>query len=329
MANLSQQFATAVLRKWGKPVTATTVRNLLGWMAAEGGHTHNKARFNFLNTTQPEPGAGNTGTQGNIKVYRNFGQGVDATVRTLNNGRYGAIGQAVTGDPNTFSRAVNASPWGTKSDFSSLISSSALGPVAPEQGGAQVAPTMGNRPDATRLLAVLHAQSQRSLKGIMPGAGYSKEIARLAHSAGAQVAAVATEALGIPSDPSKDQVVNAAKSQLGVPYVWGAGGPGGPTKALGHGTKPLTGFDCSSLVQYAWAKKGVQLPRTTYDQIHAGTGISTKNRSAWRPGDLLFPSTHHVQMYIGNGKVIEAPQTGGHVQVVSARSSYIAVRRPG
>lgn len=219
--------------------------------------------------------------------------------------------------------------WGQQLGLQPGASAFGSPQVVGPQGGAPIAAPQGNRVDATRLLQILHAQSQRSLQGIMPGPNYTRQISKLAQSAGAQVAAVATEAVGIPSDPSKDQAVNAAKSQLGVPYVWGAGGPGGPTTAVGHGTKPLTGFDCSSLVQYAWAKKGVTLPRTTYDQIHAGRGISTSNRAAWKPGDLLFPSTHHVQMYIGGGKVIEAPQTGGHVQIVPARGSYIAVRRPG
>ena len=124
------------------------------------------------------------------------------------------------------------------------------------------------------------------------------------------------------SDP-----VNAAKGVLGTPYSWGGGTPSGPSKGFGRGANTV-GFDCSSLVQYAWAKAGVQLPRTTYQQIHVGRGVSTTNRAQWLPGDLMFPSTGHVQMYVGNGKVIEAPRTGGRVQIVPARSSYIAVRRP-
>lgn len=121
--------------------------------------------------------------------------------------------------------------------------------------------------------------------------------------------------------------VAAAKRYLGTPYSWGGGSPSGPTEGFGRGAG-IVGFDCSSLVQMAWSKVGVQLPRTTYEQIKVGTPIDTKNMAAWRPGDLLFPSRGHVQMYIGNGKVIEAPRTGGHVQIVPVRSRYIAVRRP-
>jgi cell wall-associated NlpC family hydrolase len=146
--------------------------------------------------------------------------------------------------------------------------------------------------------------------------------------AGRQAALDGLTQAGRPADPSAAQVINAARGQLGVPYSWGGGTPSGPTRGFAQGANTI-GFDCSSLVQYAWAKAGVKLPRTTYDQIKVGQAVNTKNRGAWRPGDLLFPSTGHVQMYVGNGKVIEAPRTGGRVQIVPARSSYIAVRRPG
>lgn len=120
--------------------------------------------------------------------------------------------------------------------------------------------------------------------------------------------------------------VGAAKGVLGTPYSWGGGGPGGPTRGIQQGAN-TTGFDCSSLMQYAWSKVGVKIGRTTYDQIKEGRRIP--NIAQAKPGDLLFPSTHHVQMYLGNGMVIEAPQTGGHVQIVKMRPSYIAIRRPG
>lgn len=123
-----------------------------------------------------------------------------------------------------------------------------------------------------------------------------------------------------------DGAVGAAKKWLGTPYSWGGGTPSGPTRGFAQGANTV-GFDCSSLMQHAWAKAGVSLPRTTYDQIKVGRAVA--NIAQAKPGDLLFPSTGHVQMYLGNGKVIEAPQTGGHVQIVGLRSKYIAIRRPG
>ncbi|MGY4999458.1 NlpC/P60 family protein [Streptomyces sp. 900105245] len=88
--------------------------------------------------------------------------------------------------------------------------------------------------------------------------------------------------------------VDFARRQVGVPYRWGGTG--------------RSGFDCSGLVQAAWHAAGIDLPRTTFTQIHAGTRIV---RARLRPGDLVF--THdgrHVQLYAGHGHVIEAARPG-------------------
>jgi peptidoglycan DL-endopeptidase CwlO len=104
--------------------------------------------------------------------------------------------------------------------------------------------------------------------------------------------------------------VRAALSRLGRPYVWGATGP--------------NQFDCSGLVQWSYAQAGVQLHRTTYEQI--GDGIAVP-RSQVRPGDLVFPHAGHVQLAIGNGLVVEAPYSGASVRI-SPLGSNIAIRRP-
>jgi cell wall-associated NlpC family hydrolase len=104
--------------------------------------------------------------------------------------------------------------------------------------------------------------------------------------------------------------VRAALSRLGRPYVWGATGP--------------DRFDCSGLVQWAYAQAGVRLHRTTYEQIHDGVPVA---RSDILPGDLVFPHTGHVQMAIGHGMVVEAPQPGATVQV-SRMGQAVAIRRP-
>ncbi len=105
--------------------------------------------------------------------------------------------------------------------------------------------------------------------------------------------------------PVIGKVLKAAHSQLGVPYLWG-------------GTTPGKGLDCSGLVQYAYAKAGISIPRTTYEQFKKGTPVKW---GKFRPGDLIFSdfegtgSPSHVVMYIGNGKVIAAPHTGANVQI--------------
>jgi cell wall-associated NlpC family hydrolase len=104
-------------------------------------------------------------------------------------------------------------------------------------------------------------------------------------------------------------VVQAAVSQLGVPYVFGGESPG-------------SGFDCSGLVQWAWAQAGVSIPRTTETEWPALRHVSLANLE---PGDLLFyynldgdSQVDHVVMYTGSGPygaatVIQAPFTGSTV----------------
>ena len=90
-----------------------------------------------------------------------------------------------------------------------------------------------------------------------------------------------------------------AKAQLGKPYAWGATGP--------------NAYDCSGLVMRAWQAAGVQLPRTTYQQVNTGHHIT---RTQLRPGDLIFTNDNgHVQLYIGAGQVIEAPHTGAQIRI--------------
>lgn len=132
-------------------------------------------------------------------------------------------------------------------------------------------------------------------------------------------------AMSVVGDTALTPVVSYALDQLGIPYSWGGGTPGGPTKGIQRGANTV-GWDCSALVQAAWARAGVQLPRTTYDQINVGVPVASV--ADLQPGDLLFPHKGHVQMYIGNGQIIEAPYTGGHVQIAGLRNNYLAIRRP-
>lgn len=108
-------------------------------------------------------------------------------------------------------------------------------------------------------------------------------------------------------------VINAAMKFLGVPYKWG-------------GTSPK-GFDCSGLMQYVFKRFGVNLPRTAALQSRVGTPVSAAQA---QPGDLLFfgQPVHHVGMYIGGGKMLNAPHTGAVVRIDSVNlSSCSAIRR--
>jgi cell wall-associated NlpC family hydrolase len=96
------------------------------------------------------------------------------------------------------------------------------------------------------------------------------------------------------------QAIAAARSQLGVPYVWG-------------GTSP-DGFDCSGLTQWAFEHAGIELPRTSRAQATEGQEVDA---DSMQPGDLIFFNSpvSHVGIYIGGGKMIEAPQTGSDVKI--------------
>jgi cell wall-associated NlpC family hydrolase len=133
------------------------------------------------------------------------------------------------------------------------------------------------------------------------------------NGAGQLVDAVAS---GAPT-PGKAAVaaVAAARQQLGTPYLWG-------------GSSPSTGFDCSGLVQWAYAQAGIRIPRVTYDQIDAPGGRPV-GRNELLPGDLVFfkdPSgdVHHVGMSLGGDKFIAAPHTGDVVKVSSLKEPYYA-----
>lgn len=117
--------------------------------------------------------------------------------------------------------------------------------------------------------------------------------------------------LRLPSPNGRAGIaVRAALSRLGHPYVWGATGP--------------DQFDCSGLVQWAYAQAGIHLDRTTYQQINDGIPVP---RSQVRPGDLVFPHAGHVQMAIGNNLVVEAPYSGASVRI-SPLGGNVHIRRP-
>ena len=98
-------------------------------------------------------------------------------------------------------------------------------------------------------------------------------------------------------------IVAAAYSQLGVPYVWG-------------GTSPGRGLDCSGLTQYCYRCAGISIPRTSGAQLAGGTIVSNPS-----PGDICW-TPGHVAIYIGNGQMIEAQQTGVPVKISAVRVTY-------
>ena len=119
-----------------------------------------------------------------------------------------------------------------------------------------------------------------------------------------------------PPPATHSSVVSIALQYLGVPYVWGGASP--------------SGFDCSGLTMYAYAKVGVYLPHNAAMQYGMGTPVS---RSQLAPGDLVFfNGLSHVGMYIGGGRFVHAPHTGDVVKISSLSeywyaATYVGARR--
>jgi cell wall-associated NlpC family hydrolase len=112
---------------------------------------------------------------------------------------------------------------------------------------------------------------------------------------------------GLASSTVIRAFLQAAESRLGMPYIWGAAGP--------------TSFDCSGLVQWSFRQAGVIMPRVAADQARTGPAVPVNQLA---PGDLLFYHTDptapdyisHVAIYLGDGKMIQAPQPGMNVEIV-------------
>jgi cell wall-associated NlpC family hydrolase len=120
------------------------------------------------------------------------------------------------------------------------------------------------------------------------------------------------EVVQAPDGPVKGdayKIVAFARAQLGKPYLWGASGQ--------------TAYDCSGLTFAAYRSIGINLPRTTVGQIMSGSNVAKADLQA---GDLVFPDPGHVQIYSGNGNVIESPKPGLSVREVPMWGFFSARR---
>jgi len=128
-----------------------------------------------------------------------------------------------------------------------------------------------------------------------------------------------------------DKVYSVMKAYIGTPYVWGGSGEFLTTSSLnvlqsrfaGHDysrakkyvNQGYRAFDCSGLMQWGFRQVGINIARTTFDQISNGYEVSLSNL---QPGDLLFyGDLKHVGMYIGDGYWIEAPNSNANIRVVA------------
>ncbi|WP_442800129.1 C40 family peptidase [Nocardia sp. NBC_01730] len=113
-----------------------------------------------------------------------------------------------------------------------------------------------------------------------------------------------------PSSPG-DIALDAAKSKVGAQYSWGAAGP--------------RSFDCSGLVQWAFRQAGVELPRTSFEQSHVGAPVAFQNLE---PGDIVVTANGgHVGIYAGDGKLLNAVQSGTPVSYTPLRPDMVVTAR--
>ena len=212
------------------------------------------------------------------------------------------------------------------------------GSLLQEMSGQRTAQTHQLLADAGELAGV-EQQMQRTEDGISSlksqltaqknslGHLLTTEKATLASLTVPQQQAVASNSIGAsgtttasytgPTSTQAEKAVAFAYAQLGKPYQWGATGP--------------NSYDCSGLAQAAWAAAGVAIPRDTYEQWAALPHISS---SAIQPGDLLYyDGVGHVAIYVGNGYMIDAPQTGMDVEKIPMdtgwyASTFVGAARP-
>jgi cell wall-associated NlpC family hydrolase len=118
----------------------------------------------------------------------------------------------------------------------------------------------------------------------------------------------------VPPPTRAERAVRYAVDAVGIPYRWG-------------GESPATGFDCSGLVRWAYGHVGIDLPHSSYALYGVGRRAAT---SRLEPGDILFfDGLGHVGLYVGNGRMVHAPQTGRDVEIVTLASTGYESRLVG
>ncbi|MSO60141.1 MAG: hypothetical protein EXQ63_07435 [Ilumatobacteraceae bacterium] len=196
-----------------------------------------------------------------------------------------------------------------------------------QEQAQKLAATVLSRQSAAQDLAAIYEQRQSSATGELAellrlernrrSEAAFEEAKRISDGYSSKYASSRSQYKNLPKVSARNQTaINAALSQLGVPYRYGR-------------NTPDVAFDCSGLTTYAWAKAGVGMPRNSRQQYNALPHIP---QSMAMPGDLVFSGSpiHHVGIYLGGGRVVHAPQYGDVVKISAVNwGRVVGVARPG
>ncbi|SDX80606.1 Cell wall-associated hydrolase, NlpC family [Modestobacter sp. DSM 44400] len=181
--------------------------------------------------------------------------------------------------------------------------------------------------EGARAAATQYAQQQAAAQRAAAAAPQ-----RVASAGPASVVAAGPTA-GAGSSSAVETAISAAKRYVGTIYAWGGGSLSGPSVGWGV-DEGVVGFDCSGLTRYAYAQAGISIARNSTQQYATLPKVS---RAELQRGDLIFwaldtdrPSTiHHVAIYLGDGMILEAPQSNSVIRVTSMRwPGFIGAVRP-
>lgn len=250
----------------------------------------------------------------------------EVTVDALTRARAGAAATALLADQAAVAAGTEAQAVATRAADAATASAAARSAAATAAAAAAAAVASAQQAAGARQHAlVLVASAEQSL-----GAATANSADLASQASQARAVAVTTQQQMPPggqpvSGSAAATALRWAYQEIGVPYSWGGGNASGPTYGIAQGAHTL-GFDCSGLTLFAWAHAGVVLPHSAALQYDAGRHVGYAQLA---PGDLIFyatstsdPSTiHHVTIYIGGGKMIEAPHTGSVVQVSTVYTS--------
>jgi peptidoglycan DL-endopeptidase CwlO len=181
-----------------------------------------------------------------------------------------------------------------------------------EQGMAQIRAQLASQKTSLSKLLASSTATLDSLTAAQQAQVTADTIGGTASSSSGQSGATPMAYTG-PTGTQADKAVAFAYAQLGKPYVYGATGP--------------DSYDCSGLVQAAWAAAGVAIPRTTFEDWDDLPHIPV---SQMVPGDLIiYDGEGHVAIYVGDGYIIDAPHTGADVERVPYDESWYVDNEDG